>query len=76
MTFTVTLQDTRALSLAIHGAVAAEVAKLPINVDAKALEAEHRAENVNELCRKWFEDGESLTVEIDTEAKTCRVVPL
>jgi len=28
------------------------------------------------LCRKWFEHGECLTVEIDTEAQTCTVVPV
>lgn len=31
---------------------------------------------MKELCKKWFEYGEYLTVEIDTDAKTCTVVPV
>jgi hypothetical protein len=31
-------------------------------------------EDILEMCRSWFEYGEQLTVEIDTEAKTIRVV--
>ena len=31
--------------------------------------------DVQDLCEKWFKYGESLTVEIDTEAQTCVVVP-
>jgi hypothetical protein len=30
---------------------------------------------VQELCSTWFSYGEYLTVEIDTEAKTCTVLP-
>lgn len=37
---------------------------------------ETRAENVRDIAGKWFEYGEYLTVEIDTEAKTCTVVPV
>jgi len=32
--------------------------------------------DVQDLCEKWFKYGESLTVEIDTEAQTCVVVPV
>ncbi len=35
---------------------------------------ETRKEEIKELCMKWFKWGEYLTVEIDTEAKTCTVV--
>jgi hypothetical protein len=34
-----------------------------------------RKEKISELCSKWFEYGEYLTVEIDTEAETCTVLP-
>jgi hypothetical protein len=33
-----------------------------------------RAEQANALCRRWFQLGEILTVEIDTEVETCDVV--
>lgn len=35
---------------------------------------EKRKEHISELASKWFEFGEYLTVEIDTELKTCVVV--
>ena len=36
---------------------------------------ESRAEDIKDVTNKWFEYGEYLTVEIDTEAQTCVVVP-
>ena len=37
---------------------------------------QRRGEAINDMAtRKWFEYGEYLTVEIDTEAQTCIVVP-
>lgn len=38
--------------------------------------AVQRTEDLNKLIGKWFEYGEYLVVEIDTEAKTCTVVPV
>ena len=35
---------------------------------------ESRKEEILELCNKWFEYGEYLKVEVDTERKTCEVV--
>jgi ABC-type amino acid transport substrate-binding protein len=35
-----------------------------------------KIEETKELCKKWFKYGEYITVEIDTEAKTCVVVPV
>jgi hypothetical protein len=32
---------------------------------------EARAEKANALCRRWFQFGEILTVEIDAQAETC-----
>jgi hypothetical protein len=34
-----------------------------------------RKEKARDLALRWFEHGEYLTVEIDTEAETCVVVP-
>ena len=36
---------------------------------------EKRCEEATELANDWFEYGEYLTVEMDTETKTIRVVP-
>ena len=37
---------------------------------------EKREETVGELCSDWFEFGEYLTVEVDTETESVRVVPV
>jgi hypothetical protein len=75
MIFRVTMHDPDTL----HDAIQDAVADLPLgNLDNAEAELvrDKRAEKVGELCsRKWFEYGEYLTVEIDTEAKTCVVVP-
>jgi hypothetical protein len=36
---------------------------------------EGEAEEVRRACKKWVEYGECLTVEVDTEAGTCVVLP-
>lgn len=48
------------------------------NVEKEFLEDEiyNQTEEFKELCKKWFKYGEYITVEIDTEAKSCVVVPV
>ena len=36
---------------------------------------EEHVDDLKELAKTWFEFGEYLTVEVDTEAKTCVVIP-
>lgn len=45
-------------------------------LDEEELEAvkETRKAETKEICEKWFKWGEYLTVEVDTEAKTCTVI--
>lgn len=75
MKFTVTMKDPDTLHDAINEAVAEEVREMP-NLDAeeKADLAITRSEKYMELAGKWFEYGEYLRVEIDTEAKTITVL--
>lgn len=76
MKFRVTMKDPDTLGDAIHDAVAKDVAKLDdLSTDERADVADRRAEAARKLCDRWFEYDEYLTVEIDTEAKTCVVVP-
>lgn len=35
---------------------------------------EDKLDEISEICKRWFKYGEYLTVEVDTEAKTCVVV--
>ena len=45
----------------------------PEAVDSLLIES--KREKLSELCRNWFEYGEYLTVEIDTDAQSIAVVP-
>lgn len=74
MKFKVTMKDPDTLHDAINDAVKAQIQEIGIT-DEDEIEAlqEKRAEKVRELCNAWFEYGEYLTVEIDTEAKTATV---
>lgn len=75
MKFTVTMKDPDGVYESIDEAVKADVAKLGLPRDeAEAIE-ERRREKTNEIAARWFEYGEYLTVEIDTDAGTCVVVP-
>jgi hypothetical protein len=76
MKFTVTMKDPDTLHDAIFESVQEDVLKIeglaPAERDAVI---EERQDAVQALCNKWFEYGEYLRVEIDTDAKTCTVVP-
>lgn len=74
MKFKVTMKDPDTLTDAIDEAVKAQIVEIGI-IDEDEIEAltEKRADKVRDLCGEWFEYGEYLTVEIDTEAKTATV---
>lgn len=75
MKIRVTMKDPDSLYDAVRDAVQEEVEKM--NLDSEETEAlvEIRADKVNNMTGRWFNYGEYLTVEIDTEANTCTVVP-
>jgi len=76
MKFRVTMKDPDVLHDAIQEAVAECAAALTgIDEDERPAVAEKRCEKVAELCGTWFGYDEYLTVEIDTDAKTCVVIP-
>lgn len=74
MKFKVTMKDPDTLSDAINEAVEAQIKEIGIT-DKDEIEAltEKRVEKVRDLCGLWFEYGEYVTIEIDTEAKTATV---
>lgn len=77
MKFKVTMKDPDTLGDAIHEAVKADVVKIEgLDEEERDAVQEERQEKVAGLCATWFEYGEYLCVEIDTEAKTCTVVPV
>jgi len=79
MKFKVTLKDPDGVYESIEDAAksaANEVAGvLELDDEDRASFVERKTEKLKKLCSKWFEYGEYLTVEIDTEAETCVVVP-
>lgn len=76
MKFTVTMKDPDVLGEAINRAVERDVAAMKeLDDDEREAVIEKRKEKVAELCAKWFEYGEYLRVEIDTDAKTCTLLP-
>jgi hypothetical protein len=76
MKFRVQMKDPDGFYEAVSDAVAQQVNAMPgLSDQEKARLKESRHEDVREKLRTWFEYDEYLTVEVDTEAKTCLVVP-
>lgn len=77
MKFRVTMKDPDTLHDEIDDAIKKDPGLLSIaDKDEREAVAAIRKEKLHDLCRQWFEYGEYLVVEIDTEAKTCTVVPV
>jgi len=73
--FKVTFKDPDSLHDAIQDAVEEDVNDMPdLDDEEKESVAGSRTEKIKSLCEKWFKWSEYLTVEIDTEAKTCVVL--
>lgn len=75
MKFRVTMKDPDTLHDAIHDAVVAEIENTGLPAEEQAALREPRCDAACEVAGRWFEYGEYLTVEIDTDAGTCVVVP-
>jgi hypothetical protein len=77
MKFRVTLKDPDTLYDAIREEVEGNLANIDDLADhEKDALVDGRIDDIKEVAAKWFEYGEYLTVEIDTEARTCTVVPV
>jgi nitrogen regulatory protein PII-like uncharacterized protein len=76
MKFQITMKDPDGVYDCMKDA-AKEAAEQVTGVDEDEREGlvETKMEKIQKLAKQWFEYGEYLTVEIDTEAKTCVVVP-
>lgn len=74
MKIRVTFKDPDSLLDDIQAAVRRDVGKLPLCDDERQAVAKVREEQARVVARTWFDYGEYLTVEIDTETQTCRVL--
>lgn len=75
MKFTVQMKDPDVLQDAIADAVG-ELTVPGLDKEELARVREMRRDTVANICAQWFEYGEYLRVEIDTEAQTCTVLPV
>lgn len=74
MQFKVTFKDPDTLYDTIKDEVKRQVADLNLSEAETKLLVEERTNTQMDICKKWFEFGEYLTVEIDTDEKTCKVL--
>lgn len=74
MKFKVTMKDPDTLHDAIRDAIKKDLKEYGVtDKDEQEALQEIRAEKIGKLTSKWFEYGEYLTVEIDTDAGTATV---
>lgn len=76
MKFKVYMKDTDVLHEGINDALDEELKASGLPDDEQEALRELRYEKASDVADKWFQYGEYLTVEIDTEKETIRVVPV
>lgn len=74
MKFRVTMKTPDALDHGINEAVGEQYGYEINGASDDAIPAIASSQMAHEIAEKWFQHGEQVTVEIDTEAKTCVVV--
>ena len=76
MKFQVTMKDPDVLNDVIEEALVNEVDEIfGLDTNERQALVEERSEKIRDICKKWFRYGELLTVEVDTDAATCTVLP-
>ena len=75
MKFRFEVKGRAALREAIEAAAHAECVKMGLAEDEQAAVVKARAKKALDACKLWSADGTTFTIEIDTEAPTCEVVP-
>ena len=75
MKFRVTMKDPDTLEDAVREAAKKSLSDIQ-GIDDEERESliDQRVESNMKICKKWFEYGEYLTVEVDTDAGTCTVL--
>lgn len=76
MKFKVTMKDPDTLWDAIQDAVRNDQSINAADDEELKMVREHRIERAMNASGRWFRYGEYLTVEIDTDAETCTVIPV
>lgn len=76
MKFKVYMKDPDVLHDGIEEAIDEDLKSSGLPDDEQEALREIRFEKASDVASKWFQYGEYLTVEIDTEKETIRVVPV
>lgn len=76
MKFRVYMKDTDVLHDGIEEALDEDLKKSGLPDDEQEALREIRFEKAQDVASKWFQYGEYLMVEIDTDKETIRVVPV
>ena len=74
MKIKIVMKDPDTMPDAVREAVKADVAKLGLSKDEAEQLAETRGEKTREMLSRWFQYGEYLGVEFDTDTMTIRVL--
>lgn len=74
MKFRVTMKDTDSLYDGVNEALDEEMKSSGLPEDEQEALREIRLEKAQDVAEKWFEYGEYLTVEIDTELAIIKVI--
>ena len=70
------IKDTDVLQDAVEEAVDEELKNSGLAEDEQEAVRELRVEKALDVAGEWWEYGEYITIEFDTEARTARVVPV
>ena len=74
MKFKITLKDPDGYYDGLQDAVKQSLAETNLPEDEQDMLRDSRMEKLGELLDKWFEYGEYLTVEVDTEEESIKIV--
>ena len=75
MKFRFEVKGRAALRGAIETAAHAECVTMGLAEDEQAAVVKARAKKALDACKLWSADGATFTIEIDTDAPSCEVVP-
>ncbi len=74
MKFIVTMKDPDALDIAIDDAIQDDESLLELAKDEQKAAIGVRKQRMRDVCKRWFEYGEYIRIEIDVEAGTATVL--
>jgi hypothetical protein len=74
MKFTVTMKDPDGLDTSIDDAIQDDESLLEMAKDEQKAVIGARKQRMRDVCKRWFEYGEYIRIEIDVEAGTATVL--